>query len=332
MEGKRQRRARAHHVLPQFYLRAWANDAGAVSTLSREGREFATGTAALGVETDFYTVTDSDGSPTSVVEEGLLRDWDAKGAAVHRRLLADDFPLDDDARMQFALWMGLQWLRGRAARQIGREFFDEFHKMLVSLGLDLPAGSAERSPKRGRRLLRSARRRRQSEPPPGVGPGIAVPSLAHLPDEAKAILRNTESYTFEPPKEQLVASMIEGVPKAAEPFIMSQWFLARTSGPALLTSDEPISLLREPTPENAHMGLGPANADAIQLPLGPDRYLFMLRNSDHPDRLGPIADGLVEGVNDLTVNGWWSQLFRHSDGPGFPRLPPPLPPRRVTTN
>ncbi|HKG37553.1 MAG TPA: DUF4238 domain-containing protein [Conexibacter sp.] len=158
MEGKRQNRARAHHVLPQFYLRAWANDAGAVSTLSREGREFATGTAALGVERDFYTVTDADGSPTSVVEEGLLRDWDAKGASVHRRLLAGDFPLDDDARMQFALWLGLQWLRGRAARQIGREFFDEFHKMLITLGLDLPAGSAERSPKRGRGPLRWGRR------------------------------------------------------------------------------------------------------------------------------------------------------------------------------
>ena len=174
--------------------------------------------------------------------------------------------------------------------------------------------------------------RQQSEPPPGVGPGIAVPSLAHLPDEAKEILRNTESYTFEPPKEHLVASMIEGVPKAAEPFIMSQWFLGRADGRVLLTSDEPISLLREPTPENAHMGLGPANADAIQLPLSPDRYLFMLRNSDHSDRLAPVADEPVEGVNELTVNGWWSQLFRHSDGPGFPPLPPPLPPRRVTTN
>ncbi|HKG37552.1 MAG TPA: DUF4238 domain-containing protein [Conexibacter sp.] len=153
-----------------------------------------------------------------------------------------------------------------------------------------------------------------------------------MPDEAKEILRNTESYTFEPPKEHLVASMIEGVPKAAEPFIMSQWFLGRADGRVLLTSDEPISLLREPTPENAHMGLGPANADAIQLPLSPDRYLFMLRNSDHSDRLAPVADEPVEGVNELTVNGWWSQLFRHSDGPGFPPLPPPLPPRRVTTN
>lgn len=318
MEGKRRKRARAHRVLPQFYLRAWTNETGAVSMLSRDGLEIATGTAALGVETDFYTVTDIDGTPTSIVEEGLLRDWDAKGAAVHRRLLADDFPLDDDARVEFALWMGLQWLRGRAARQTGRELFDEIHKLVVTLGLDLPADFAERSPK--------------SMPPPGVDPGVPVPSLAHLPDEVKEILRDTESYTFEPPKEHLVASMIDGVPQAAEPFIMSQWFLTRTTGPVLLTSDEPISLWRQPTPQNALMGLGPANADIIQIPLSPDRCLFMMRNGDFPDRMAPVSDAPVEGLNELTVNGWWSQLFRHPDGPGFPPLPPPLPLRRVTTN
>src|SRR5215211_6957533 len=210
---KRQKRARAHHVLPQFYLRAWTNRAGAVNMLGRDGREITTGTAALGVETDFYAVTDADGNQTSMVEEGLLRDWDAKGAAVHRRLLVDDFPLDDEGRMHFGLWMGLQWLRGRAARQTGRELYDEINKLIITLGLNLPASLAESYPGAG--------------PTPGAGPGTPIPPLQHLPDEVKEVLRDTASYTFEPTKEHLVASMVESVPTAAAPFIESQWFLAR---------------------------------------------------------------------------------------------------------
>jgi len=286
--------------------------------LTREGREITTGTKALGVETDFYAMTDTDGSQTSMVEEGLLSSWDAKGAAVHRRLLADDFPLDDEARIHFGLWMGLQWLRGREARQIGREMFDEIQKLIVKLGLDLPADFVENYP--------------ASSPPPGAGRGIPIPSLAHLPDEAKEVLRDTDSYAFEPPKEHLIASMIEGVPDAAEPFIESQWILTRATGPLLLTSDEPISLWRQPTPENQWMGLGPANADIIQLPLSPNRCLFMLRNSDYPDLLAPISDEPIAGINELTLHSSWSQLFRHPDGPRFPPLPPPMPERRVTSS
>ncbi|HEX2015321.1 MAG TPA: DUF4238 domain-containing protein, partial [Solirubrobacteraceae bacterium] len=282
--------------------------------LGRDGREITTGTAALGVETDFYVVTDVDGNPTSMVEEGLLRDWDAKGAAVHRRLIEEDFPLDDESRMHFGLWMGLQWLRGRAARQTGQELYDEINKLLITLGLDLPAGLADSYP--------------GSRPPAGAGPGIPVRSLEHLPDEIKEILRDTDSYNFEPPKEHLVASMIKGVPEAAAPFIESQWFLVRASGPVLLTSDEPISLWREPTPQNELMGVGPVNAHVIQMPLSPERCLVMLRRSASPDVVAPVSDEPIAGINELTRRGWWSQLYRHPDGPVFPPLPPPLPPRR----
>lgn len=284
--------------------------------LARDGREITTGTAALGVETDFYAVT-HDGNPTSMVEEGLLRQWDAKGAAVHQRLLADDFPLDDDGRMQFGLWMGLQWLRGRAARQTGQELFDALNKLIIRLGLDLPADFAERNSGSG--------------PPPGIDSGIPIPSLQHLPDEVKEVLRDTDSYIFEPPKEHLVASMVEGVPDVAAWLIEAQWFLVRATAPVLLTSDEPISLWREPTPQNKMMGLGPANADVIQLPLSPKRCLVTLRNSDLPDLLAPRSDTPIAGINELTLHDWWRQLFRFPEGPGFPPMPPPLPPRRVAT-
>jgi hypothetical protein len=48
--------------------------------------------------------------------------------------------------------------------------------------------------------------------------------------------------------------------------------------------------------------------------------------------VAPVSDKPIADINTLTLHGWWSQLFRHPDGPAFPPLPPPLPPRRVTTN
>jgi hypothetical protein len=98
VSDRKQKRARAHDVLPQFYLRAWANSRDAVAMLSRDGREVQTGTQALGVLKDFYTLTAPDGRKDSSIEEQFLREWDGRGAEIHRRLLADDFPLHDGLR------------------------------------------------------------------------------------------------------------------------------------------------------------------------------------------------------------------------------------------
>lgn len=85
MTKKAQKRARAHHVLPQFYLRAWADSNDVVAMLTRTGREVMTGTAALAVETDFYTLTAPDGQKDSSVETDFLRRWEGRGAAVHMK-------------------------------------------------------------------------------------------------------------------------------------------------------------------------------------------------------------------------------------------------------
>ncbi len=84
---KRQKRARAHHVLPQVYLREWADSRDAVSMMTRDGREVQTATQALGVLNDLYTLTAPDGTKDSSVEEKLLREWDGRGAEIHQRLL-----------------------------------------------------------------------------------------------------------------------------------------------------------------------------------------------------------------------------------------------------
>jgi Protein of unknown function (DUF4238) len=259
--------SKRHHVLPQFYLRAWTDESGAVAMLNRDGKEVQTGTKALAVEKDFYTVTGGDGEKDSVVEQALAS-WDAKGAAVHAAFLRGEFPPTDQQRIDFGLWLGLQWLRGRSSRETGREMFDKFQKMLIQFGLE------ERSPKGSSK----------DEPSPesqqiidGLGPGVEVPDLTGLPDQLKEILRDPDQYSFEPPRPMQLMQMLNGAPRAAEPFIESEWHLLRFERPVLLTCDEPITLAREPTPQNRFLGLGPANADYLSIPLSPTVSLGMIR-------------------------------------------------------
>jgi hypothetical protein len=314
----KEQRSKAHHVLPQFYLRGWANEHGAVAMLNRDGKEVRTGTRALAVENDFYTLTLPDGTKDSTVEDALAH-WDAKGAAVIAGFLRGEFPPNEEERIELGLWLGLQWLRGRSSRRTGAEVVDKLQKLLIKLGLEERRPPDPYDPPHP-----------EPDLPDGIGPGIEVPDLTGLPDEVKEILGDPDSYTFEPSRAQQLLQMLKAVPQAAEPFIESEWHLLRFEEPLLLTSDEPIMLGREPTPQNQFLGLGPANADYLSIALSPYVCLGMIRTSP----IGREADvtlpaGEAQKQNLALLDTWWQQLFRHPDGPPFPTDFPPLPEERV---
>ncbi len=245
--------------------------------LGRDGREVQTGTKALAVEKDFYTVTGPDGEKDSAVEQALAS-WDAKGAAVHAAFLRGEFPPTDQQRIDFGLWLGLQWLRGRSSRETGREMFDKFQKMLIQLGLE------ERPSRNSSDGARASPESQQIID--GLEPGIEVPDLTGLPEDIKEILRDPDQYNFEPPRAMQLLQMLKAAPRAAEPFIEAEWHLLRFDHPVLLTCDEPITLAREPTPQNRFLGLGPANADYLSIPLSPRVSLSTIRTKP----LGREAD------------------------------------------
>jgi hypothetical protein len=304
--------------LPQFYLRSWADETGKVAMLQRDGREVQTGTKALAVEKDFYTVTRPDGEKDSTVEEALAA-WDAKGAAVLAAFLRGEFPPTDQQRIDFGLWLGLQWLRGRSSRETGAELFDKFQKLLIQLGLE------ERSPTESTEL--SAESQQVID---GLGPGVEVPDLTGLPEDLKEVLRDSDAYSFEAPRPMQLRHMLNGAPQAAEPFIESEWHLLRFEQPVLLTCDEPITLGREPTPQNQFLGIGPASADYLSIPLSPQVFLGMMRTKPtgrEADVTLPLSE--ADHHNQAILATWWQQLFRHPDGPPFPTDFPPLPDERI---
>jgi hypothetical protein len=300
------------HRLGQFYLRRWADAAGGVNVLLRDGREITTGTSAVAVGNDFYAITEPDGTKDSRVEDKVLRIWDGRGADIVRKLVAGEFPLSDEDRMNFGLFMGLQWLRGRHAREVSQESHDLFHKLIITAGLDhqdSPDQVAEAQPQ-------------------APDDSLAVPSRGHLPDETKEILRDWDAYEFPLPQEQAIGQMVHATPDAASYFLDTNWLLLQFDGYPLLTSDEPLALCwdRDPAP----LAPGLANSDVILFPVSPSDCLVMER-SEHIGRecVLPGTASVAEEFNEIMVqNTWWEQLYRHPDGPAFP-TPKPLPARRV---
>jgi hypothetical protein len=157
---------------------------------------------------------------------------------------------------------------------------------------------------------------------------IPIPSLGHLPDEAKALLRNWGAYQFELPQEQAILQMLEGVPDAASYFLDAEWLLLRFDGYPLLTTDEPLALARDKDP--APFALGLSNADSILFPLSPSYCLAMMRVGGlGREAVVPAPARLAKEINGIVFsNTWWHQAYRHPEGPPFP-TPRALPKRRV---
>ena len=111
-----------HHLLPQFYMRAFASDRGQVRVVERaSGREFTTGTANVFVERDFYTVSSVRAHDDHGLIEGLYAKVEGVAAPVFEQLRRGDFPLASKDRSEFASFLALQVSRGRMFRR----FIDE---------------------------------------------------------------------------------------------------------------------------------------------------------------------------------------------------------------
>lgn len=183
---------------------------------------------------------------------------------VHSAFSRLEFPPEPEQKLAFAQWLGLQWVRGRSSRAGGEELVDKFQKMLIKFGLEnaeIDASGAEAD-------IDPEQERTNEQLRESLGPGIKIPDLSHLTkEERKALEADLDSYRFEVPREFQLLQMLQMMSPAAMPFLESEWHLLRFEGKILLTSDEPIILQRRPRPENQFLGIGPASADSLYIPL-----------------------------------------------------------------
>ncbi|MBS1862160.1 MAG: DUF4238 domain-containing protein [Actinobacteria bacterium] len=319
-----------HHVLPQFYLRAWADAQGIVAMRDRSDRpELRTGTTALAVEKDFYSFEGPDGEKDSSVEEGLAK-IDAEGAAVHKALRNLEFPLAPEQKDAFSTWLGLQWVRGRSSRASGSELADKLQKMLIRFGLEnaeIDETQHDGAPKKPDPIEQKRDRLIEES----AGPGVPIPDFSHLDKSQRDTLATElDEGRFVLHRAIQLRTMLQAAPEAAVPFREAEWHLLPFEDHVLFTSDEPILLDRLPRPENQFLGIGPASADSLSVPLAPSLCLLMMQTPRAGrETIRNLDTSHAEAINRASIATWWSQLFRCPGGPPFPATLPPLPDERI---
>src|SRR4051812_23506624 len=105
---------RRHHLLPQFYMRSFANPREQVPVVERAtGNEFTTSTVNVFVERDYYTISSVYAEEDHALIEGLYSQVEGVAAPIFQQLRDGDFPLTGEDRSEFASFMALQVSRGR---------------------------------------------------------------------------------------------------------------------------------------------------------------------------------------------------------------------------
>ena len=148
---------RGHHTVSNFYLRRFADDDEWITVIDLTKptpTQRRSKTSNVSVFNDFYTFIDLNGDESPAVERLLSRIEGAAASAM--RLVANGyfFPPPEKERVDLALWMAFQVLRGPEMRRHIEVVTDVSQKLLLS---------CITTPEQARKRLRVARYRTDRE-------------------------------------------------------------------------------------------------------------------------------------------------------------------------
>jgi hypothetical protein len=292
--GKQQ--TKRHHVVPQFYLRRFADKSETIAVVDRDDptKRFKTSVRNAAVEGWFYGIPTEEGWDT-IIEDTLAT---LEGIASHDipRLAEGRSSTLDAFRKRLSFFMAVQFVRGRGPRQAMIDFQKEIFKK--TLQLSTPQMFQAQSARHGESITIEQARELAAM---GQDPTLQVEFQRIGPRQL--------------PADSLVnaADVFKQGEKLIRFFYMRKWMLADFGAPLLLTSDEPVATGVDMTDPQRSAGL--ANADSIVFPLDPQRALIMMR----PDFQAP-AHRWVKGtaqeakaINQLVSFRGMRQIFHHPD-------------------
>jgi hypothetical protein len=249
---------RRHHLLPQFYLRSFADEDGKVRVIDRTtGHEFTTGTANVFVERDYYTVSSVEAEDDHQLIEGLYAKIEGVVAPVFEQLRAGDFPLDGQDRSEFASFMALQVSRGRMFRRWMNQLADQMGRSMLRMAANAPPRYWE------------AKRAEWESNPEGPEPP------PRLSAKERQMLREGTAFEIKPSREHVVEMSFAPLEEMTFVLMAMTWRLLIFEEPCLFSSEHPLSYWREPSPMDRMYGIGPATADEVRLPISPSRALVL---------------------------------------------------------
>jgi hypothetical protein len=254
-----QKPSRRHHLLPQFYMRAFADERQQATVREREtGRDFTTHTKNIFVETDYYTVTSEEAENDHGLIEGLYAKVEGVAAPIFEALRRDNFPLSDQDRSEFASFMALQITRGRLFRDFMERATEQMGKAMLRTAAEAPPGYWER------KHAEWEANPEGPEPPPT------------MTERERRTMREGTGFDIRPSREHVVEMSFASLEEMTFVLFAMNWRLVSFREPCLFTSEHPISYWREPSPADRMMGIGPATADEVRFPLSPTRALVLV--------------------------------------------------------
>jgi hypothetical protein len=276
-------RARRHHLVPEFYLRRFADENGRIRRLDMSGGNVVMSVTNAAVETDFYTIQTGDG-PSDAIEQ-QLSEIETRAAEAFRdidagRLASSAVP---NGLVDF---VAIQATRGRDFRDTMNDFTNQVAQMMFAM-----IGS---DPTMLERAVTDILGREPTEE-----------ELQKYRDG----LTRRDDFKVAMSDNAAVQAMLEGAASLAPLFSMMPWHLLGVpdDAPLLVTSDRPLALwARERSGQFFAVGFG--TADEITLPIDP-RSCFVItpRGETPPDQT------TIGAVIRRTVGAAHRWVFSHPD-------------------
>lgn len=269
-------RARRQHVVSQFYLKGFADDAGRIKRLELPGtpQTLLMITDATVVK-DFYTVELPDGTQSDMFERFFNR-FEAEAASAVRDIETGVWPLGHEARHALSAWIALQYLRGEEIRDSQRALGEFMIRLIVGAS--------------GKEALRALIEGRESrnvtdDELEWEWADLTQPGGPRLVGDAKEHLQ----------------FLMEILPVLTQHLNDWHWNLFRFKRRVLATSDHPVALVAAAN-HPSWRGLGIANAEIFLIPL--TRRLGLAIQS--PAKLAhlvrrPIVDFAHDGTTKLAL-------------------------------
>lgn len=133
MDNKQPPVKRRHHVVPDFYLRRFADDDGMITRVPLGGGEVkAISTRDATVRRDFYRVDHPELRPDAL-EDALAEIEDETAPAFVRVVDRGAWPPSSEDRELLATFIALQYLRSQATRSAGEEITRSIGKLEVGI-------------------------------------------------------------------------------------------------------------------------------------------------------------------------------------------------------
>lgn len=298
---------RRHHLVPQFYLRRFANAHDKIMVSRRDlQKRFLTSVERAARETDFYTVETTEGS--SQLVEQILSRVETLAAQSIERLVAGGFPPTQEDRENVAVFIALQLTRGRDHRHAWNVVADAFLKLSLE-------GMTEAGV---RQALTSAYGR---------------PPTKEEVASAYELVENPESYFVVPHQNESIEAMLDNLQFLVPPILERTWKIAEFDKPLLLTSDSPV-VLWSPRDQNRELrGIGLLTAKHIRFPLDPWHALILVKGTEGRERMHFIDERHSLEMNWGTAARAYEWIYHHPEQDplaGLEPLPAPRPPLRIS--